>query len=142
VSRTAPIRWAALTFALAAAVGLSAYWTALASRPVEVDPPESAPQPVPRLFSLAKAPEVSPAVRDRAYRRGRRAGFREGRRAERRRQRRRDKRGFARWEPGAAYVVTGAADGRDLATRIGPLRPGQRYQLCRDGRRVCVTRPD
>jgi hypothetical protein len=131
-----------LTVALAAAVGLSAYWTALASRPAEAEPPPPAPQPVPRLFAIPKPPEVSPAVRDRAYRRGRRAGFREGRRAERRRLRKRSGRSFARWQPGAAYVVTSTADGRGLASRVGPLRPGESYALCRDGRNVCVKRPD
>jgi hypothetical protein len=120
-------------------VGLSAYWTALASRPVEVEEPTPQPQPVPRLFAIAKAPEVSPAVRDRAYRRGRRAGFREGKRAVRRELRRRL--GFLSWSRGGAYVVIATPDGKGIRSRVA-VEPGESYELCRDGRRICVRRRD
>src|SRR3954447_6551879 len=125
---------------MAAAVGLSAYWTALASRPEETPPPIPEPQPAPRLVPIGAASGHKAAVtaRDRAYVRGRRAGFREGQRAASRRLRRRLG-GFARWE--GAYLVTSAPDGKGIRTRVGPLKRGERYELCRDGRAVCVRRP-
>ncbi len=124
---------------MAAAVGLSAYWTALASRPEQTPPPVTSPQPVPGLLPIgAGAHEQAVAVRDRAYRRGRRDGIREGRRAEARRLRRRLG-GFTRWD--GAYLVTSASDRKGIRTRVGPLKPGARYSLCRDGRAVCVTPP-
>jgi hypothetical protein len=132
-----------LTLALAAAVGLSAYWTALASKPAEADPPMPAPQPVPGLLPLGAGakPGLSAAARDRAWVRGRRAGFREGQRAAARKLRRRLG-GFATWTPGAAYIVTSAPDGKGIRTRVGPLKSTARYGLCHGGRAVCVTPPD
>jgi hypothetical protein len=128
---------------MAAAVGLSAYWTALASKPVEAEPPTPAPQPVPGLLPIGAGakPGVSTAARDRAYVRGRRAGFREGQRAAARKLIRRLG-GFASWAPGAVYIVTSAPDGKGIRTRVGPLKSNARYELCRGGRAVCVTRPD
>ena len=123
---------------MVAAVGLSAYWTALASRPVQAEPPVQVPQPVPGLVPFgAGVHHEAITARDRAYVRGRRAGFREGQRAALRKLRRRLG-GFAHWE--GAYVVTSAPDGKGIRTRVGPLRAGQRYALCRNGRAVCVTR--
>ena len=126
---------------MAAAVGVTAYWSAVASRPVEAEPaPE--PQPVPGLVPIGAGVhrDPSPTVVDQAYIRGRRAGFREGRRATLRTLRRRL--GFGTWSPEAAYVVMSAPDGKGIATRVGPLKPGVRYELCRGGRRICFTRPD
>jgi hypothetical protein len=128
-----------LTVGLAAAVGLSAYWTALASRPVEAEEPSPQPQPVPRLFAIPKAPEVSPVVRDRAYRRGRRAGIREGRRAARRELRRRLR--FPTWSRGGAYVVTATPDGKGIRSRVA-IEPGEIYELCPDSKRICVRKRD
>src|SRR3954466_3281529 len=67
---------------MAAAVGLSAYWTALPPRPEETPPPVPEPQPAPGLVPIGAASGHKAAVtaRDRAYVRGRRAGFREARR--------------------------------------------------------------
>ncbi|HEY1358380.1 MAG TPA: hypothetical protein VGF21_08755 [Thermoleophilaceae bacterium] len=125
---------------MAATVGLSAYWTALASRPSETPAPVPTPHPVPGLIPIASAPHQPSSItaRDRAYRRGRRAGFREGRRAAERTLRRRLG-GFPRWD--GAYVVLGTRDGRGIHSRVGPLKPGERYELCRDGRAVCVKKP-
>lgn len=120
-------------------MGLSAYWTALASRPAETPPPVAEPQPVPGLVPIhAGAHDADVAATDRAYRRGRRAGFREGRRAATRRLGRRLG-GFARWD--GAYLVTSSRDGRGIRTRL-QLKPGTRYELCRDGKAVCATRRD
>jgi hypothetical protein len=135
VDRTAALRWAVLTLALAASVGLSAYWTALASRPVETLPPVPQPRPPAPVHAPAARHDPGLAARDRAYRRGRRAGFGEGQRAARRKLRRRLG-GFARWE--GAYLVLSSRDGRGIRGRIGPLRPGVRYELCRGGRQICV----
>jgi hypothetical protein len=139
----AALRWAVLTAALAGAVGVSAYWSALASRPVEAVPSPPASRPVPGLLPLERGPSgrgVSQAARDRAYVRGRREGFREGQRATLRRLRAAGAVGFAGWAPGAAYIVIGGQDGRGIRGRIGPLVPGTTYRLCRDGRRICVRR--
>lgn len=128
---------------MAAAVGLSAYWTALASRAPEA-PPAGPPaaQPVPGLVPIGAAErgrEITQADLDRAFVRGRRAGFREGKRAARRRVKRSYP--FTRWAPGSAYLVTSTSDGRGVAARVGPLKPGAKYGLCRGGRAVCVTPP-
>ena len=154
IDRSAPIRWALLTLALAAAVGVSAYWTALASRPEPAEP-EGSP-PVPGLVPIGAGHSGAPrkaavASRDRAYARGRRDGIREGRRAAVRSLRRRSARiyrrgglaalgGFDSWS--GAYVVTATRDGRGISSRVGPLTRGARYGLCRGGNRICVTRPD
>src|SRR3954452_9199894 len=125
---------------MAAAVGVSAYWTARAPRPEDTPPPVQAPKPVPGLVPIgAGVHHEAVTARDRAYVRGRRAGFREGQRAAARKLRRRLG-GFARWE--GAYLVTSAPDGKGIRTRVGPLKRGERYELCRDGRAVCVKRPD
>jgi hypothetical protein len=141
----AALRWAVLTAALAGAVGISAYWSALASRPVGVEQSPPPARPAPGLLPLeAGRPGrgVSQATRDRAYVRGRREGFREGQRATRRKLRARGAVGFAGWTPGAAYIVIGAQDGRGIRGRVGPLVPSATYRLCRDGKRICVRPRD
>jgi len=154
IDRAAGIRWALLTLAMAATVGVSAYWTALASRPDPAEP-ESSP-PVPGFVPIGAghsgaARKAAVASRDRAYARGRRDGIREGRRAAVRSLRRRSARifrrgrlaglgGFGTWS--GAYVVIATRDGRGIASRVGPLARGARYGLCRGGTRICVTRPD
>ena len=146
---------------MAAAVGLSAYWSALASRPDEPTEP-AVPRPVPGLVPLVggrpSQPEAAITARDRAYVRGRNEGIQEGRRAALRRLGRDYRRGgrgwsriyrrgrlaalgFADWSAGAAYVVTLAPDGRGIAARTGPLTRGARYGFCRNGKRICVTPP-
>jgi hypothetical protein len=70
VDKTAALRWAVLTVGLAVAVGLSAYWPALASRPGGRAARAGAAAG-PAAVRDREGPEVSPAVRGRAHRGGR-----------------------------------------------------------------------
>jgi hypothetical protein len=145
--------WALLTCAIAAATALIAFSigsstgggdTGAAERP----PKTAAPAFLPTgdIYASARA-EGYRAAADRAYRKGRRDALRESRRRAERSYRRgvTDALGpFTDWEAGGFYVVSlGARRGArqmGVVSRVGPLREGSAYSLCRDGTVLCRSR--
>ena len=144
------LRWAVVTCLIAATVGTVAYLAGISGG--EDEAAATAPAGTPGLIPLT---EVYGAARRggfadgrrSAYAEGRLDGLEEGRRAERRRLERLRKRierraaedALVGLDDGGWFLVTLGADGRSIGDRAGPLDPGLRYELCRDGAAVCST---